>query len=157
MSILRIAPIPHAHTADLALYTYVLSQRLALTRLRSKTQKLEAELVQLHNILDELTKGYNPNYQDMAVKAAVVGYTELTAIAGAGESAAEGDQGQEVKPDTEAVEDITDRELDDLDRKDLEGLLLSEDVEEDDDDGEGGICECNLTRACAKLRAHCRW
>lgn len=121
------------------LYTYVLSQRLALTRLRSKTQKLEAELAQLHNILDELTKGYNPNYQDMAVKAAVVGYTELTAIAGAGESAAESDQGQEVKPDTESVEDITDRELDDLDRKDLEGLLLSEDVEDDDDDGEGGI------------------
>lgn len=27
-----------------------------------------------------MAKGYNPNYQDMAVKAAVVGYEELTGI-----------------------------------------------------------------------------
>ncbi|WVR03133.1 hypothetical protein IAU60_000123 [Kwoniella sp. DSM 27419] len=127
-------------------YTSLLSHRLALTRLRFKTSRLELEIEALHSILADLAKGYNPNYQDMAVKAAVVGYEELT-------GAAAPQEGQEVKPDVNgagpgAVEDkeeeITNWELDELDRKDLEALLLSDltdvsDNDDDDDDIEGGL------------------
>ena len=60
-----------------ALYIELLSHRLALTRLRSKTMRLQSELDTVRGIMDELAKGYNPNYQDMAVKGAVVGYEEL--------------------------------------------------------------------------------
>ncbi|KAK4686760.1 protein kinase C substrate 80K-H, partial [Tremellales sp. Uapishka_1] len=104
------------------LYTSLLTHRLALTRLRSKTSRLEDELDTLKGILEELSKGYNPNYQDMAVKAAVVGYEELYKT-------------EETKPD-EAEEEITSKELDDLEKKDLEGLLLSglEDNEDDEDE-----------------------
>jgi protein kinase C substrate 80K-H len=105
-----------------------------LTRLRSKTQKLQADLDQLHAILDELSKSYNPNYQDMAVKAAVVGYEELTKIS-------EVVEGETV--DEEPEEDIGDGELDELERKDLEALLLSEDadVSVENSDDEGGLRE----------------
>ena len=110
-----------------ALYTHVLSQRLALTRLRSKTSRLEKELNTLHNILEELSKGYNPNYQDMAVKAAVKGYEEVMAV-------------PEVVDGAEAVEveeEIEDRELDDLEKKDLDAMLLSDtsDLGGDEEDG----------------------
>ncbi|WWD22735.1 hypothetical protein CI109_107228 [Kwoniella shandongensis] len=126
------------------LYTSLLSHRLALTRLRSKTSRLQSELDTLHNILSELAKGYNPNYQDMAVKAAVVGYEELTGAAAPTEgeepTAIEGEVKQE---EEEKEEEISDNELDDLDRKDLEGLLLSDIGEslddEDDDEDESSL------------------
>ncbi|WVQ82852.1 hypothetical protein IAT38_004987 [Cryptococcus sp. DSM 104549] len=117
------------------LYLSLLTHRLSLTRLRSKTARLETELDALHDILRELAKGYNPNYQDMAVKAAVVGYEEIT-----GARAVEGDSEGDVKKEVaEDEEEITDKELDELEKKDLEGLLLSDIGEgstddEDDDD-----------------------
>ncbi|ODQ53776.1 hypothetical protein SAICODRAFT_43226, partial [Saitoella complicata NRRL Y-17804] len=48
------------------------SLRAAISTQRERTEILEG-------ILDDLAKGYNPNNQDMAVKAAVVGWTELKA------------------------------------------------------------------------------
>lgn len=116
----------HANVQE-AVYTSLLTHRLALTRLRSKTAKLQSELDALHGILDDLAKSYNPNYQDMAVKAAVVGFEELT---------------KPVKEGEEVEEDITEREMDELEKKDLEGLLLMDqgDVQEDEDE-EGGIRE----------------
>jgi len=110
-----------------------LTHRLALTRLRSKTSRLQSELDTLHGILEELSKGYNPNYQDMAVKAAVVGYEELTKPFD--EVEGEGQQAEQ-----EVEEEIEDKELDDLERKDLEGLLMSDvDGEEDDADEESDV------------------
>ncbi|GFZ44630.1 Alpha-glucosidase 2 subunit beta [Saitozyma sp. JCM 24511] len=104
------------------LYTTLLTHRSALTRLRARTSRLEKELEALHNILDELSKGYNPNYQDMAVKAAVVGYGELL-----NPPQADGTDGTDVKVEegSEGV-GIEDRELDELERKDLEGVLLAD-------------------------------
>ena len=63
----------------------------------------------------------------MAVKAAVVGYEELNKVAEGGD---------------EVEEEIGDEELDELEKKDLEGLLLMDagdvmGVEEE----EGGVCE----------------
>lgn len=80
-------------------------------------------------------KGYNPNGQDMAVKAAVVGYQEITKESSVDPQV---DGGEE----DSGEEDIQDHELDELERKDLEGLLLSDEVSGGDEtDGEGGICE----------------
>ncbi|CAD6578508.1 MAG: hypothetical protein TREMPRED_002209 [Tremellales sp. Tagirdzhanova-0007] len=107
-------------------YTSLLTHRLALTRLRSKTAKLQTEFDNLHGILEELAKGYNPNYQDMAVKAAVVGYEELNKAAEVGE---------------EVEEDIGDEELDELEKKDLEGLLLMDAGDVVEVDEEGGVYE----------------
>ena len=109
-----------------------------MTRLRSKTSRLQSELDTLHGILEELSKGYNPNYQDMAVKAAVVGYEELTKPF---------DEESEVKVEeptevTEVEEEIQDQELDELDRKDLEGLLMMDvdgEVETTEDEGDVGL------------------
>jgi protein kinase C substrate 80K-H len=110
-----------------------LTHRLALTRLRSKTSRLQSELDTLHGILEELSKGYNPNYQDMAVKAAVVGYEELT-------KSFDEVEGEEPQGETEVEEEIEDKELDDLERKDLEGLLMSDvDGEDDEADEENDV------------------
>lgn len=120
------------------MYTNLLTHRLALTRLRSRTSRLQNELDTLHGILEELSKGYNPNYQDMAVKAAVVGYEEITKpfeeAAGAEDGSAE----------TSVDEEIDDKELDELERKDLEGLLMMDvDGETDDEvpEEDVGLCE----------------
>ena len=62
----------------------------------------------------------------MAVKAAVVGYEELNKAAEVGE---------------EVEEDIGDEELDELEKKDLEGLLLMDAGDVVEVDEEGGVCE----------------
>ncbi|WWC57645.1 uncharacterized protein I303_100177 [Kwoniella dejecticola CBS 10117] len=121
------------------LYQSLLTHRLTLNRLRSKTHRLENELSSLRSILDELTKGYNPNYQDMAVKAAVVGYEELSGKSSIPGEGAEGEVKEEQKE-----EEIKEWELDELQRKDLEALLLESSAADDDDahdedDEEGGL------------------
>jgi protein kinase C substrate 80K-H len=77
----------------------------------------------------------------MAVKAAVVGYEEITRILApftGSEGEGEGGGGGAVVEE----EEIEDKELDDLERKDLEGLLLSDnDDSASEIEGEGGICE----------------
>nr|WVH01963.1 protein kinase C substrate protein [Naematelia aurantialba] len=98
------------------LYTTLLTHRLALTRLRSRTSRLEKELDTLHSILEDLSKGYNPNYQDMAVKAAVVGYEEFMKVP----------EGEPHPADEGTEEEIEDKELDELEKRDLEGLLLAD-------------------------------
>ncbi|WWC67263.1 uncharacterized protein I206_101171 [Kwoniella pini CBS 10737] len=119
------------------IYKSLLDHRLTLTRLRSKTQRLENELNSLRSILEELAKGYNPNYQDMAVKAAVVGYEELSGISPTPGEESEGDVKEEPKE-----EEIKEWELDDLQRKDLEALLWEHspaDEEDGDEDEESGL------------------
>lgn len=39
-----------------------------------RQSNLKREMEKLTNLLDDLSKGYNPNYQDMAVKGAVMAY-----------------------------------------------------------------------------------
>lgn len=100
----------------------------------------------MHSILEELSKSYNPNYQDMAVKAAVVGYTELLEAAhGAVPEVDDAARSDAIAKEIE--EEITDRELDELERKDLEAVVLADLADfggEDDDDDESsdGICAC---------------
>jgi len=71
----------------------------------------------------------------MAVKAAVVGYEELTKPF---EEVSDGNE-EETKVDVEKVEEeeeIEDRELDELEKKDLEGLLMADVDGEVDEPGD---------------------
>ena len=83
----------------------------------------------------------------MAVKAAVVGYEELTKPFDE-ESEVKVEESTEV---AEVEEEIQDNELDELDRKDLEGLLMMDvdgEVETTEDDGDIGLCKspaCDMT------------
>ncbi|ODN73840.1 hypothetical protein, variant [Cryptococcus amylolentus CBS 6039] len=122
-------------------YNSLLSHRSALTKLRTKTKTLETEIEALHSLLREMAKGYNPNYQDMAVKAAVVGYEELTGIKYREGESEEGEVKKEEKPEA-TQEEITEKELQDLDKIDLDGLLLSDTTgaaAEGDEDEEDGL------------------
>jgi len=76
----------------------------------------------------------------MAVKAAVVGYEELTKPFDE-ESEVKVEESTEV---AEVDEEIQDKELDELDRKDLEGLLMMDvdgEVETTEDEGDVGLCK----------------
>lgn len=99
--------------------------------------------------MEDLVRSYNPNYQDMAVRAAAVGYMELfhggatPPAEGSGTGAAAGgkqpsDEKAEKEAETEynveeeTEEEINDKELDELDKTDLMGLLVGwEDGTED--------------------------
>lgn len=137
-----------------AVYISLLSHRLALARLRLKTNRLETEIESLHSLLREMAKGYNPNYQDMAVKAAVVGYEELTGIKyREGESEGETEVKKEEKEEGDKEEEITEQELEALEKEDLEALLLSDTTdenEEDDEDDGTNLCEFwSITQSCS--------
>lgn len=109
---------------------------------------VQDDLSTVLGILDELSKGYNPNGQDMAVKAAVVGYKELIGAADGPEKPdaieEEGEAAGEEKPDVEVeaklntVRDPDGRlagfDVDKIVNMDLEGLLV-DDGDDGDDDG----------------------
>ncbi|KAI5451340.1 hypothetical protein NCC49_001934 [Naganishia albida] len=97
------------------IYLTLLTHRSAIAHLRAEKRHLEEEVDELKRILKELSEGYNPNYQDMAVKAAVVGYTEKYG-ASTGEQAQGEEQGDEV---------VSEEELDELEKVDLDSLLMS--------------------------------
>ncbi|KDQ65053.1 hypothetical protein JAAARDRAFT_28714 [Jaapia argillacea MUCL 33604] len=62
------------HKKQSPLYTSLLAHHEALTHLRSLHAASLAREAELGNILDGLRRGYNPNYQDMAVLEAVRGW-----------------------------------------------------------------------------------
>lgn len=133
-----------------ALFKSLEEHREAVRRLRDQMRAVQDDLATVLGILDELSKGYNPNGQDMAVKAAVVGYKELI---GAQEDAQavpetedEGIQGEEVEeakvepkvePKLNTVRDpdghLANFDVDKIVNMDLEGLLVSDDSDDDDE------------------------
>lgn len=74
----------------------------------------------------------------MAVKAAVVGYTERFVR---GEGPKEGET-EPVKIDHEGEAFLTEEELNNLDKQDLDGLAMSVDMGSDDEDGEDSVRKC---------------
>lgn len=115
-----------------ALYLSLLAHREALDRLKEQAKKTQEDLDTLKGILKELSENYNPNYQDMAVKAAVVGYTE-NFVRGEGSPDEEEDGRGELKTT-----------LEELQRTDLTGLLMAGDgdtAESSDDGGDDSTCE----------------
>ncbi|PWN52144.1 hypothetical protein IE53DRAFT_361022 [Violaceomyces palustris] len=85
------------------LYKTLNTHQEALRALQSKNGALKEELRTLTMLLDDLAKGYNPNYQDMAVKGAVVAYKEWR---GGYETKQdkEGGEAEENSVDTQGVE-----------------------------------------------------
>lgn len=85
--------------------------------------------------MEELQRSHNPNGQDMALKAALVGFKELTEGATSGDDIAETDKVDKVDP-------VSEWELDQAERKDLEALILEDlDGEESEADDATSLCE----------------
>ncbi|PWY98421.1 hypothetical protein BCV70DRAFT_201738 [Testicularia cyperi] len=62
------------------LYAKLTAHQAAVKSLAAAHTALKTELQTLTLLLDDLAKGYNPNYQDMAVKGAVVAYKEWRGV-----------------------------------------------------------------------------
>ncbi|KDN36198.1 hypothetical protein K437DRAFT_260198 [Tilletiaria anomala UBC 951] len=96
------AALEYAENADkettarkkaMPLYGTLTQFQSALHALSTRNSELTQELEQLTNLLDDLAKGYNPNYQDMAVKGAVMAYASWRRDnAGGGAPDAAGDE-----------------------------------------------------------------
>lgn len=97
------------------LYAKLSQHQQAIKQLKDKNAALKSELQTLTLLLDDLAKGYNPNYQDMAVKGAVVAYKEwrgITPPAGdAAEAGADADKSNNNNVDQLAAENIKLKEL----------------------------------------------
>lgn len=134
----RLERLESASAAQLArkqrspLYTSLVHHREVLTTLRGQLDQAQKQRDELIEVLKGLKQGYNPNYQDMAVKAAVVGFTELV-----------NDDGQFVNGQN--VPSVEQAELDRIDRLDLVGLVMGDDGDDDDDDetdeSSGNLCK----------------
>ncbi|KAJ7067907.1 glucosidase II beta subunit-like-domain-containing protein [Mycena amicta] len=68
------------HKKESPLYTSLISHSAALKALQREHKKHLEREKELGNILDALRKGYNPNYQDMAVLEAVRGWEYLAGL-----------------------------------------------------------------------------
>jgi protein kinase C substrate 80K-H len=115
-----------------ALYLSLLAHREALDRLREQAKKTEEDLDTLKGILKELSENYNPNYQDMAVKAAVVGFTENFV------------RGEGSPDEEEGARGELQSTLEELQKTDLTGLLMAGDgdmAESSDDSAEDSTRE----------------
>ncbi|KAJ9126072.1 hypothetical protein QFC24_002344 [Naganishia onofrii] len=141
------------------IYLSLLHHRTVISALRSQKHQLEEEVDELKRILKELSEGYNPNYQDMAVKAAVVGYTEKYSpqpIEETSETPTENptsEQNQQPE-DEQSLPVVTEQELDELEKLDLEALIVSADSDvggtgegqgEGDAEGHEGARESSVT------------
>lgn len=110
---------------------------------------LKQELEKLTNLLDDLSKGYNPNYQDMAVKGAVMAYRSWRR---GGDSEQEEEDGKEAEGTTDAEEAVklkqlleegewTSARLDDMAGKDPLTLMDDENFQSASASHESGIRE----------------
>ncbi|CED84744.1 Protein kinase C substrate, 80 KD protein, heavy chain [Phaffia rhodozyma] len=110
------------------LFQSLLNHRSILSALQTRTARAETELEQLKGIMEEFVRSYNPNYQDMAVRAAAKGYMELFHDGRTPPAEGTGEGETEIKK--EAVEEelgsqaVTDQDLEELEKLDLEGLLV---------------------------------
>ncbi|KEP55176.1 kinase C substrate 80 kDa-H protein [Rhizoctonia solani 123E] len=120
------------HQKQSPLYQSLLSHSSALTSLRSKQTELQAKLDTLEEILANLKRSYNPNYQDMGVLEAVRGWDSYHGVEPDSESTAkqaeEGDSGAEPTPEKEPElvkeDEWTKSKLDELARANHVALLL---------------------------------
>ncbi|KAJ1310997.1 hypothetical protein OPQ81_009505 [Rhizoctonia solani] len=120
------------HQKQSPLYQSLLAHNSALTSLRSKQAELQGKLDTLEDILSNLKRSYNPNYQDMGVLEAVRGWDAYHGIEPESESATK--QAEEGEPESETVpekqpetikeDEWTTAKLDELARADHVALLL---------------------------------
>ncbi len=112
------------------LYAKLSAHHDAIRSLKDKNAALKHELQTLTLLLDDLAKGYNPNYQDMAVKGAVVAYKEWRGIKsespadGADDAAAAADGVDQLAADNVKLNELLDEGSWDADKL---ASLLAED------------------------------
>ncbi|KAJ7229083.1 glucosidase II beta subunit-like-domain-containing protein [Mycena pura] len=137
------------HKKQSPLYTTLVSQAAALRTLQREHKKhLERER-ELGDILDALRKGYNPNYQDMAVLEAVRGWEYLAGLPHIGV--------EEDAQTAAAEEDISDEEagIEESDEKKEEDTVVNEEEEEwTVEDLETGLDDLLNTDYVSLLMAH---
>ncbi|KAJ7265858.1 glucosidase II beta subunit-like-domain-containing protein [Mycena haematopus] len=123
------------HKQQSPLYLSLMSHASALKALQREHKKHLERESQLGDILDTLRKGYNPNYQDMAVLEAVRGWEYLAGLPhiGVEEDAQESTEEEEKKEEEEEVnedewtaEDL-ETGLDELLNSDYVSLLMAHD------------------------------
>jgi alpha 1,3-glucosidase len=114
------------------LYRRLEEHQAAIRDLRQSRSGLRDDLDTLKRILDDLQKGYNPNYQDMAVKGAVKGFEEWQkehGVIAADPSEEDGDEASPVPAGAEAVADKwSDAQLQELEGEDLLALIESSEI-----------------------------
>jgi hypothetical protein len=114
------------------LYRRLEEHQAAIRDLRQSRAGLRDDLDTLKRILDDLQKGYNPNYQDMAVKGAVKGFEEWQkehGVIAADPSEEDGDEASPVPAGAEAVADKwSDAQLQELEGEDLLALIESSEI-----------------------------
>ncbi|MCO5546876.1 hypothetical protein L7F22_000313 [Adiantum nelumboides] len=131
------------------LYGTLKSHQEALKTLMERQTNLKQELEKLTNLLDDLSKGYNPNYQDMAVKGAVMAYRSWRR---GGDSEQEEEDGKEAEGTADAEEAVklkqlleegewTSARLDDMAGKDPLTLMDDENFQSASASHESGIRE----------------
>ncbi|CAH7671577.1 glycosyl hydrolases family 31-domain-containing protein [Phakopsora pachyrhizi] len=98
------------------LYQNIVKYQGAIESLDQKNEKLKKDLDQLNSILRDLKGGYNPNYQDMAVKGAVKGYEEW-------ESTQIKDESPEGKSDQPQSNELSSFEVKEMVKEDPVGLI----------------------------------
>lgn len=142
------------------LYAAIREHQEAMRALSIRESALREEMEKLTSLLDDLSTGYNPNYQDMAVKGAVMAYRawrkgdgggpdageeEEAAAAEAGKDSSAAPIGENVRLNTlldqgewttRRVEDLANKEALDL----LDDSMFSGAASEAGDD-EDNVCE----------------
>ncbi|KAH9978251.1 glucosidase II beta subunit-like-domain-containing protein [Lactifluus volemus] len=108
------------------LYTSLITHHSALKSLQREHKKHVEREKQLSDILDTLRRGYNPNYQDMAVLEAVRGWEYLAGLPHIGEAEREEgvDEEEETTQTDKADEELEEGEWSALQlEQELDGLL----------------------------------
>ncbi|KAH9007273.1 glucosidase II beta subunit-like-domain-containing protein [Lactarius hatsudake] len=115
------------HRMKSPLYASLITHHNALKSLQREHRKHLEREKQLGDILDNLRRGYNPNYQDMAVLEAVRGWEQLAHLPHIGETEREeGSDGDEeaTPPVEESEEELEEGEWTSLQlENELDGLL----------------------------------
>ncbi|EJT97743.1 hypothetical protein DACRYDRAFT_25080 [Dacryopinax primogenitus] len=105
------------------LYDSLLAHSSAVKTLVNKVADLETKIVTLKSILEDLEKGHNPNYQDMAVRGAIKGYQAFLEKEKITASETEEESPEEAVKE-EDMDKWTAEELKRLGQSDLTELLL---------------------------------
>lgn len=115
---------------DSQLYERITEMQSAIKALRVQRQNLEGQVGELGGILTDLSRDFNPNYQDMAVLGATRAYRDWRQTHGLSAEAT-GEEGEERVPVSTAVDggepvpDRTDEELKRLEDEDPLSLIDS--------------------------------
>ncbi len=130
------------------LFQTLTSHQEALRSLSLRNSELKRELEQLTQLLDDLARGYNPNYQDMAVKGAVMAYGSWKRGSLAADDEDSGDGSKIADQPAVKLNSLKDDgswpadKVDELTTKDPLELLDAIDLGSGKPPSESGLCEC---------------